>query len=208
MKLPNTSMTYDGTDWYSGTTVCATWYHKHRDHTKVKYTWWHLSTIHSYNKSGWNLHLSSLFCIKGRQHPDFPGGHPPEYYPSLRLLNFAERTGYGVISLRWPSTFDYVKYYYLCLLYKDYIITSNTHVASPMRHESSFSCSIHVLKHTYRMNTHRRHHRHLPCTLPYSPRFLAFFLLLIRAKNTRKHIQLKQQISCDFYKVHSWIYIL
>src|SRR5512145_1248997 len=29
---------------------------------------------------------------KGRQHPDFPGGHPPEYYPSLRLLNFAERT--------------------------------------------------------------------------------------------------------------------
>src|SRR5512145_697068 len=41
---------------------------------------------------------------KGRQHPDFPGGHPPEYYPSLRLLNFAERTGYGAFSLRWPST--------------------------------------------------------------------------------------------------------
>lgn len=41
---------------------------------------------------------------KSRQHPDFPGGHPPEYYPSLRLLNFAERTGYGVLSLRWPST--------------------------------------------------------------------------------------------------------
>ena len=51
-----------------------------------------------------------LFCVvavlkkKSRQHPDFPGGHPPEYYPSLRLLNFAERTGYGVLSLRWPST--------------------------------------------------------------------------------------------------------
>ena len=41
---------------------------------------------------------------KSRQHPDFPGGHPPEYYPSLRLLNFTERTGYGVLSLRWPST--------------------------------------------------------------------------------------------------------
>ena len=41
---------------------------------------------------------------KSRQHSDFPGGHPPEYYPSLRLLNFTERTGYGVLSLRWPST--------------------------------------------------------------------------------------------------------
>ena len=41
---------------------------------------------------------------KSRQHPDFPGGHPPEYYPSLRLLNFAKRTGYGALSLRWPST--------------------------------------------------------------------------------------------------------
>ena len=44
---------------------------------------------------------------KSRQHPDFPGGHPPQYYPSLRLLNFAERTGYGVLSLRWPSTSDH-----------------------------------------------------------------------------------------------------
>lgn len=41
---------------------------------------------------------------KGRQHPDFPGGHPPEYYPSLKLLDFADRTGYGIFSLRWPST--------------------------------------------------------------------------------------------------------
>ena len=45
---------------------------------------------------------------QSRQHPDFPGGHPPEYYPSLRLLNFAERTGYGAINLRWPSTTIYV----------------------------------------------------------------------------------------------------
>jgi hypothetical protein len=41
---------------------------------------------------------------KCRQHPDFPGGHPPEYYPSLKLLDFADRTGYGIFSLRWPST--------------------------------------------------------------------------------------------------------
>lgn len=42
--------------------------------------------------------------VKSRQHSDFPGGHPPEYYPSLRLLNFAEQTGYGAFSLIWPST--------------------------------------------------------------------------------------------------------
>ena len=46
--------------------------------------------------------------VKNRQHPDFPGGHPPEYYPSLKLLNFTERTGYGVFSLRWPSTLECV----------------------------------------------------------------------------------------------------
>ena len=28
---------------------------------------------------------------KSRQHPDFPGGHPPEYYPILRLLYFTDR---------------------------------------------------------------------------------------------------------------------
>jgi hypothetical protein len=49
---------------------------------------------------------------KSRQHPDFPGGHPPEYYPSLRMLNFAERTGYGVFSLRWPSTKGYLSQRY------------------------------------------------------------------------------------------------
>ena len=48
--------------------------------------------------------LAGILVKKSRQHPDFPGGHPPEYYPSLRLLNFTERTGYGVLSLRWPST--------------------------------------------------------------------------------------------------------
>lgn len=52
---------------------------------------------------------------KSRQHSDFPGGHPPEYYPSLRLLNFAERTGYGVLSLRWPSTLLSPSHSLLCL---------------------------------------------------------------------------------------------
>ena len=65
--------------------------------------------------------LYAIACVwsdwqqKRRQHPDFPGGHPPEYYPSLRLLNFAERTGYGVLSLRWPSTNVYVAQRYICL---------------------------------------------------------------------------------------------
>ena len=36
------------------------------------------------------------FCqSKNDQHLDFPGGHPPEYYPNLTLLNFADRTGCG-----------------------------------------------------------------------------------------------------------------
>lgn len=71
--------------------------------------------------------------IKGRQHPDFPGGHPPEYYPSLRLLNFAEQTGYGAFSLRWPSTPAHVchRYSYLTLThtYGVYVDTPRwTHV--------------------------------------------------------------------------------
>ena len=69
--------------------------------------------------------------VKSRQHPDFPGGHPPEYYPSLRLLNFTERTGYGVLSLRWPSTTLHVKH-------KNTIQTTRTtnihHTTSPQIH--------------------------------------------------------------------------
>lgn len=74
---------------------------------RQKTAWAEVNFLHGqvpYNK------LCGLVCVfvaaKSRQHPDFPGGHPPEYYPSLRLLNFAERTGYGVLSLRWPSTHD------------------------------------------------------------------------------------------------------
>lgn len=63
---------------------------------------------------------------KGRQHSDFPGGHPPEYYPSLRLLNFAKRTGYGALSLRWPST--------LSILYP-----SHTHLSSHIHAQNEWS---------------------------------------------------------------------
>jgi hypothetical protein len=65
-------------------------------------------------------------AAKSRQHPDFPGGHPPEYYPSLRMLNFAERTGYGVLSLRWPSTKWYVTQPNL-LLYPSYWLCCRMH---------------------------------------------------------------------------------
>jgi hypothetical protein len=35
---------------------------------------------------------------------DFPGGHPPEYYPRLTLLNFTDRTGCGAVNVIWPIT--------------------------------------------------------------------------------------------------------
>ena len=39
---------------------------------------------------------------KNNQHVDFPSGHPPEYYPRLSLVNFAERTGCSSFRLIWP----------------------------------------------------------------------------------------------------------
>ena len=45
---------------------------------------------------------------KNNQHTDFPGGHPPEYYPRLTLLNFTDRTGCGAVSVIWPITILYV----------------------------------------------------------------------------------------------------
>ena len=42
---------------------------------------------------------------KSQQHPkDFPGGHPPQYYPGLALLNFGVRMGSGVFKAVWPLT--------------------------------------------------------------------------------------------------------
>ena len=68
------------------------------------------SNAHSQN--GWRLVVVELCRMllerkkqgKNRRHSDFPSGLPPEYYPNLRQLNFADRTGYGVVDLRWPST--------------------------------------------------------------------------------------------------------
>jgi hypothetical protein len=42
---------------------------------------------------------------KSQQHPkDFPGGHPPQYYPGLAVLNFGVRKGSGVFIAVWPLT--------------------------------------------------------------------------------------------------------
>ncbi len=42
---------------------------------------------------------------KGQQHPkDFPGGHPPQYYPGLARLNFGVRMGSGAFDAVWPLT--------------------------------------------------------------------------------------------------------
>ena len=30
---------------------------------------------------------------KGFKHPDFPAGHPRQYYPGLLVLNFSNRAG-------------------------------------------------------------------------------------------------------------------
>ena len=44
---------------------------------------------------------------KNNQHEDFPSGHPPEYYPRLSLVNFAERTGCSSFRLIWPIITDF-----------------------------------------------------------------------------------------------------
>ena len=42
---------------------------------------------------------------KGQQHPkDFPGGHPPQYYPGLARLNFGVQMGSGAFNAVWPLT--------------------------------------------------------------------------------------------------------
>ena len=44
---------------------------------------------------GWVFLAKLALFKKNDQHTDFPGGHPPEYYPRLTLLNFTDRTGCG-----------------------------------------------------------------------------------------------------------------
>ena len=48
------------------------------------------------------LYRVSQGAKKNNQHVDFPSGHPPEYYPRLSLVNFAERTGCSSFRLIWP----------------------------------------------------------------------------------------------------------
>jgi hypothetical protein len=46
-----------------------------------------------------------FLLLKSQQHPkDFPGGHPPQYYPGLALLNFGVQMGSGVFKAVWPLT--------------------------------------------------------------------------------------------------------
>ncbi len=43
--------------------------------------------------------------VKSQQHPkDFPGGHPPQYYPGLARLNFGVQKGSGAFDAVWPLT--------------------------------------------------------------------------------------------------------
>lgn len=122
-------------------------------HTKIKYTRSHAYTIHFAKTSEQNYHHASRFGIKGRQHPDFPGGHPPEYYPSLRLLNFAERTGYGAISLRWPSTLHYTLYNYLCLPHTNVHTTHTEPLVCDMNPHLR-ACTPRLLFHMQRVSSH------------------------------------------------------
>ena len=49
------------------------------------------------------LRLSHKTPQKSQQHPkDFPGGHPPQYYPGLAPLNFGVQMGSGAFDAVWP----------------------------------------------------------------------------------------------------------
>ena len=49
--------------------------------------------------------MNRIEMQKGQQHPkDFPGGHPPQYYPGLARLNFGVRMGSGAFNAVWPLT--------------------------------------------------------------------------------------------------------
>ena len=47
---------------------------------------------------------------KSQQHPkDFPGGHPPQYYPGLARLNFGVQMGSGAFNAVWPLTKQFLR---------------------------------------------------------------------------------------------------
>ena len=47
-----------------------------------------------------------FYLVNGKkqklQHPDFARGPPPHYYPGQNVLNFADQTGCGALTIVWP----------------------------------------------------------------------------------------------------------
>ena len=39
---------------------------------------------------------------KKEQHTDFARGPPPHYYPCQNVLDFADQTGCGILTIVWP----------------------------------------------------------------------------------------------------------
>ena len=64
-----------------------------REENTVEHQHWTKSK--SFIQAYWGESTKSRELKKNDQHVDFPGGHPPEYYPRSMLLNFADRTGCG-----------------------------------------------------------------------------------------------------------------
>ena len=90
-----------GTHWYTGTLVCTTWHHTLSHHTNIKYTKRH------------SLNPPTTPYIASNSFPSFNsiqnGGHPPNHYPRLRLLNMAKGTGVSTINqlpacIKWCAT--------------------------------------------------------------------------------------------------------
>jgi hypothetical protein len=44
------------------------------------------------------------------QHTDFARGPPPHYYPCQNVLDFADQTGCGILTIVWPFVCDVVHF--------------------------------------------------------------------------------------------------
>ena len=77
---------------------------------------------------------------KSNQHADFPSGHPPEYYPRQKLLNFIDRTGYGAVSFVWPIT----TYKHIQTTYK----LQTQHIQHHQKHNTTTLEHYHDIEHT------------------------------------------------------------
>lgn len=40
--------------------------------------------------------------MQKEQHLDFARGPPPHYYPDRNVLDFADQTGCGILTIVWP----------------------------------------------------------------------------------------------------------